>query len=234
MRPFLIGVSELLRGGGRSELLNVGRAALRSVSFSQFGEDLFADRSFALPRTGFYVDVGAAYPVVNSNTYRFYLKGWCGITIEPNPELAAKHRKVRPRDVAVQVGVSEDEGEAAYHQFTPADYNTFDLEAAAVAESKGAKPKQIVTVRTEPLANILARHLKDRTIDLMSVDCEGLDLEVLKSSDWQRFRPCLLMVEDHQEHFSEITDSEITRWLASRQYDLVARLSYTSFYLDRS
>ena len=91
--------------------------ALRGVSFSQFSEDLFYARTYRLPPKGFYVDVGAAYPIFNSNTYRLYLKGWRGITIEPNPNLRKSHNRVHPRDCYVCAGVAEQAGELDYYSF---------------------------------------------------------------------------------------------------------------------
>ena len=47
---------------------------------------------------GFYIDVGAGHPVYDNVSFAFYLAGWRGITVEPNPALAALGRAVRPRD----------------------------------------------------------------------------------------------------------------------------------------
>jgi hypothetical protein len=48
------------------------------------------------------------------------------------------------------------------------------------------------------LANLLSAHLpQGQQIDLMNVDAEGMDMVVLQSNDWSRFRPTHIVVEDH-------------------------------------
>ena len=48
------------------------------VSYSDFKEDLILEGIFG-SLTGSYVDVGAGHPVIGSNSYLFYKKGWSGI-----------------------------------------------------------------------------------------------------------------------------------------------------------
>ena len=203
----------------------------RSASFSQFAEDIFASKLMNFGENGFYVDVGAAYPILNSNTYRFYLKGWRGLTIEPNPDLVFQQRRVRPGDVCVPVGIAASEGTLTYYRFTPADYNTFDPELAEQLVARGIRSQSPLVIPTRTLSSILDEYVRDRAIDIMSIDCEGLDLEVVQSSDWKRFRPRLLMVEDHQPSLSAAINSRLTKFLAAADYVFVARLSYTSFFV---
>jgi hypothetical protein len=53
-------------------------------------------------------------------------------------------------------------------------------------------------INTLPLRNILEKYLPvGQRIDFLSVDVEGLDLDVLASNDWLRFRPEFVVYEDH-------------------------------------
>lgn len=54
------------------------------VSYAQNFEDVMLNRCFGKQKTGFYIDIGAAWPQVDSVTHAFYLKGWRGINVEPN------------------------------------------------------------------------------------------------------------------------------------------------------
>jgi FkbM family methyltransferase len=227
-------IFSLLKGAGPKGLIEFMGVISRSISFSQYAEDIHTSRIMPIGDEGFYVDVGAAYPVLNSNTYRFYLKGWSGVTIEPNPLLAAQHRIVRPRDIVVPQGVSVKESLLKYYRFIPADFNTFDPEFAQLAIAKGARPDKELQISTRPLRSILEEHVGQRKIDLMSIDCEGMDFEVLQSSNWSRFRPNMLMVEDHQPSFEASTQSPICRFLKQHDYIQIARLSYTSFFASKA
>jgi hypothetical protein len=50
------------------------------------------------------------------------------------------------------------------------------------------------------LRQLIAAHSPGRHINLLSVDCEGLDLQVLKSADIGVFRPTILVVEDFRRY----------------------------------
>jgi hypothetical protein len=70
----------------------------RPLSYAQNYEDLHLDRIFAGQPAGFYIDIGAGHPVHSNVSFLFYLRGWRGITVEPNPWLAQLSEAVRPRD----------------------------------------------------------------------------------------------------------------------------------------
>src|SRR5579859_5417889 len=88
-----------------------------SLSFSQEGEDLVLARMFDTRSGGFYVDVGAHHPTRFSNTYRFYLRGWRGINIDPGASFGAEFARHRPRDVNLNWAIGTPEGERTYHEF---------------------------------------------------------------------------------------------------------------------
>ena len=72
------------------------------VSYAQRFEDLYLMRCFGDRSEGFYIDIGSGHPVYDNISFAFYLKGWRGITVEPNPWLARLSRAVRPRDRHVE------------------------------------------------------------------------------------------------------------------------------------
>ena len=69
-----------------------------TISYAQRYEDMHLLRVFAEQATGFYIDIGAGHPVYDNVSFAFYLRGWGGITVEPNPWLARLSEAVRPRD----------------------------------------------------------------------------------------------------------------------------------------
>jgi len=168
---------------------------------------------------GFYVDIGAYHPKLFSNTYLFYKKGWRGICVDPNPRMEELYRKARPRDVFVNVGVGDVDGvrlprfgvpklamtnekaskvtEMEYYMFEDGAANTFSAEQARKNQEVGRKLIGKRTVAVLPLEKILEKYLpKGQKIDLLSVDVEGMDLEVLKSNDWKKYRPKMVICED--------------------------------------
>jgi hypothetical protein len=56
---------------------------MRFISYAQNFEDVMLWRALKGLKKGFYIDVGAHDPEVDSVTKAFYDRGWCGINIEP-------------------------------------------------------------------------------------------------------------------------------------------------------
>ena len=54
------------------------------ISWAQNLEDVMLARAFKGTARGYYVDVGAYDPVIDSVTRHFYEAGWHGINIEPH------------------------------------------------------------------------------------------------------------------------------------------------------
>lgn len=83
------------------------------------------------------------------------------------------------------------------------------------------------------LTDLLDSHLpRNKEIDFFSIDCEGLDLEVLRSNDFDKYRPKVIIVEIHAQRFQDVLDSEITKFLESKDYALYQRTNLSVFYLD--
>ena len=213
----------------------------RRTCFSLHGEDAIFQallvQQQALRPVGFYVDVGAFHPYIFSNTAAFHEQGWRGINVEPNPEMAARLRTARPDDVTLDTAVGADPGRANLQVFSEwASSNTLVEEfAATISSSQNVPIERTVDVEVLPLHTVLERHgPADGTIDIMSVDVEGLDLEVLQSNNWTRFRPLVLGVEDLGIDLLNPASSPIVSFMDSVGYRFVAHAVLTSFYIPRS
>lgn len=204
-------------------------------SYSQEGEDLILRRLFDGRRAGFYVDVGAHHPLRFSNTYFFYRLGWRGIDIEPDPEIALAFRLFRPRDLYLQAGVAESPGKLTYFRFDDAALNTFDRELARQREQvAGRRALPPLEVPVERLDGILDRLLPPSTvIDFLSVDVEGMDLAVLRSNDWARFRPrCVLAEALSQRSVEHLMQSGLAAFLRDCGYLFFAKSFNSAFFVD--
>ncbi len=80
------------------------------ISYAQRGEDVVLDRVFGQQPAGFYADVGANDPIVDSVTQHFYVKGWSGINIEPLPDPFRRLAEARPKDINLNLAVSDRKG----------------------------------------------------------------------------------------------------------------------------
>ena len=105
-------------------------------SYSQEGEDMILRRLFEKQKTGFYVDVGAHHPKRFSNTLFFYKKGWHGINIDAMPNSMSLFDKIRPRDINLEVPISEKKQKLKYYMFNEPALNGFSKELAEKRDGK--------------------------------------------------------------------------------------------------
>jgi FkbM family methyltransferase len=214
-------------------------------SYSQFGEDAYVASYFLgknwvngttnyLKRGGFYVDVGAYSPTECSNTYMFYLRGWRGINVDASPGVMKVFDLVRRRDTNLNFAVGNVNDELIFYTWgTPSVFNTADPGLAEErARDLGRQPKA-VHVMCVTLEKLLDKHLpRNTSIDFLSVDVEGLDLEVLESNNWEKYRPELIIAEVYASTIEQVRDSELTVFLSAKGYSCIAWLNPSVIYRD--
>jgi len=192
-----------------------------NVYYSQFGEDVVLSQLFK-NKSGFYIDVGAYHPFNFSNTYLFYKAGWRGLNIEPNPYGFSLLKRFRSQDKNLNFAVATVAG--------PVNFKA-DSTFSHIIDSREmitSKDKQIV-VEAMPLREILDHQIhKGQVIDFMSVDCEGHDLQVLQSNNWEIYKPRAIIVEDHYSGDNTDIDKELT----SHNYKLYCRMGLSKIYLE--
>jgi FkbM family methyltransferase len=196
------------------------------VSYSQHGEDLFLTLLLGYEKTdGVYVDIGCFDPIFYSNTYVFYQRGWKGLAIDPNPGFQNAWRRYRPRDTFLNLAISKNRQTMAYimSREHPATNMVVPEDQAS---SFDASQFEASVCEAVPLAEILNQHLIGNRIDLMSVDCEGMDLDVLQSNDWEKYRPRVLAAEDN----SISLDSELSQFLRRLNYECQSHIGRTKIF----
>lgn len=224
---------------------------IRKTYYSQYGEDAFLQAYFqqklllgsseqmALSSVlrkaigpGFYVDIGANSPVLYSNTYWFYRKGWRGINIDAAPGSVQIFERKRPRDINLEALISDKELELTFfHWGTPYGVNTLSPEHAEYFTRLTGRQPTKITLRSSRLDTLLTAHLPlGQPISFMSIDVEGHDLHVLRSNDWERYRPELVLVEDFKMDVANVEASEIYRFMRSVGYEMYAWLRPTVVY----
>jgi FkbM family methyltransferase len=168
---------------------------LPALSYAQRFEDFHLWRCFGGQTNGFYIDVGAGHPVFDNVSFAFYLVGWCGITVEPNPALAELGRAVRPRDQLHEGLCGAAPGEATlYLQREFHGLSTTVAEHARSAEKEVNRQSEAVTLPMTTLAALCAAHAPAR-FEFLKVDVEGAEAAVLRGADFSRFRPKIIVVE---------------------------------------
>jgi len=156
----------------------------RSRTFSQFGEDTWIKVNVPLPEKGFFIEVGVADGISNSNTYWLEKRGWKGLCFEPDPrnlEIAKLYREdVLPYAVASTNGVM--------------DFNIAAISPDLSGLQNGLPGNKTIRVKTVTLNSILEERSIE-TVDLLSIDVEGTELDVLKGFDINKYNPKVIILE---------------------------------------
>jgi len=202
------------------------------VSYAQNGEDIVLARGLRHD-DGFYVDIGAFDPDVDSVTKLFYERGWRGINVDPVPEVIALFDRERPRDINVQVAVSVEPGSAELWT-GPAELVGHSTLDPAIARAHLADDIEFTrsTVPTMRLDDLLAERVPAGTsIDFLKIDVEGHERAVLESCDWSRWRPRVVVVECLQPYAEGSTHGEWEHIMLANDYTMTLFDGLNRFYV---
>jgi FkbM family methyltransferase len=204
-------------------------------SYSQEGEDLILNRIFTEQLTGCYVDVGAHHPKKLSNTYLFYKRGWRGVNIDAMPGSMDAFRRVRPKDIKLEIAIAEEPGKMTFYVFNEPAFNTFDKELAYSRQTATRRVIKEIIIEVDTLKNVLTQHLPyQQTIDFLSIDIEGFDLSALKSNDWGHFRPKIVLSECYGSSLSHLSQDPIVQFLGDQGYEIYAKTANTVVFKESS
>jgi FkbM family methyltransferase len=211
------------------------------LSYAQQGEDLVVQNLLDMvkikgPIT--YLDIGAYDPIFDSNSYAFYLAGGHGVLVEPNPAKVDRLRKVRPRDKTLNLGVGLSAGPMTGDYYVIGGtsgglLNTFSKEDAEGVQAKSHGAQFIEKVLKMPLVNIntLIQEQLGGAPNFLSVDTEGLDFGILKTMDFDRYRPDVICVET-LEVGGDAVSADILRLLETKRYSARGATFVNTIFVD--
>jgi FkbM family methyltransferase len=193
-----------------------------NISFSKSGDDIQLMKLINNNAPGVYVDIGCWHPIKASNTYFFHLRKWKGICIDPNPELKSLYDKFRPSDIFINAGIGDSQSLLKYYMFEESSMNTFSYDFVEKQQLE-SKLRDTINVPVYNLKDILDKNLKENDrLDFFDIDVEGLDLEVLKTNDWNKYRPKVVVVESDISIKQDVK-SEMTEYLELQNYKLIGK-----------
>lgn len=175
------------------------RKRTRGYYFSQFGEDEYIWSKIAEENQEgvSYLDIGAAHPVIGSNTFIFYLNGVSGVTVDANPLLIKRQREMRPRDTQIHACVGNCDSIV-----------DFDLRSnwSFSSRSDGQSPirgTRRIVVPQIPINSLLSSFINSK-VWFLNLDVEGLEVEILESANFGISCPAYCLIEVTKHSFTKI------------------------------
>lgn len=214
-------------------LLKSYQFSLRSNKFySQNGEDSILEK-YLQEKKGFYLDIGSGDPVRGSNTFFLYKKGWSGILIDPLARNVFSSKILRRKDKIIQGIVGTANKNYPFFEMYPYEYSTTKEDIVNDLISRG-KAKLVKKIQLNSFSvSELNLSINIGQPSLLSIDCEGLDLEVLKTIDFKTNNFRVVCVEDFDLN-PVSKSSAINHYLDENGYKIVDRVGPSSIYVKSS
>ena len=192
------------------------------ISYAQNFEDVMLWRALKNVENGFYIDLGAQDPVVDSVSLAFHEHGWTGIHVEPTPHYAQLLRSQRPGDTVIEAAVGNEPGLITFFEIPHTGISTGDPQIAQQHREKGFEVREI----TVPCVRLSSVFKNCETLDIhwMKIDVEGFEWSALASWGKAAARPWIVVVE------STLPTTQIESH--QRWEPMLLRRDYTPVYFD--
>ena len=209
----------------RSNITNLNKTGILNYkSYSQYLEDIILFLFLYDINIGFYIDVGANDPIIDSVTNFFYLRGWKGINIEPLDDKYILLKNNRTRDINLHMAAGRAKGNATL-------YIREGLTTIEKNYSGHGRPQKKVKVET--MAYICKKYVpKNTTIEFCKIDVEGGERNVLLGYDFVNYRPKIICIESTYPLTMIPTQSLFEDVLFKNNYSFIYQYNVNRFYID--
>jgi len=199
------------------------------ISYAQNYEDVMLWRALQHIENGFYVDVGANDPTVDSVTKAFYERGWRGINLEPVQLYYERLCNERPLDINLPVAVADTEGDLIFYEIPETGLSTLD-KATAEQHRQGGWDIDERKISVLTLDKTFEEYVNG-PIHFLKIDVEGAEKKVLQGLDLSRWRPWIVVIEATKPGSKEVDFFTWEPLLTSQEYEIVYFDGLNRFYV---
>ena len=199
------------------------------ISYAQNNEDVMLYRALREVKEGFYIDVGAQDPVIDSVTKAFYERGWRGINIEPNEEYFRKLQDDRPHDINMLTAVGCELGAISFYEVVHTGLSTTN----AVYARGHAEAGHEVHLRNVACTTLdkICTDCGVETVHFLKIDVEGSERAVLEGFSFETVRPWIVVLEATEPNSTREVSAEWEHLLVGRRYRFVYFDGLNRFYI---
>lgn len=199
------------------------------ISYAQNFEDVILWRALKHVESGFYIDIGAQDPSVDSVSRGFYEQGWRGLHVEPTPVYAHKLREARGDEEVIEAAIGAGDANIVLYEIPGTGLSTGDQ---SIAEAHRNNEFPIVERKvTQMRLSALFDRVGEREIHWLKVDVEGMEKDVIDSWSPSHSRPWVVVVESTKPQSSEENFSGWDPILIDLGYEFVYFDGLNRFYV---
>ncbi|QEH66974.1 FkbM family methyltransferase [Cellulosilyticum sp. ST5] len=214
----------------------------RKMTYSQSGEDAILAYVVIMLGLNFkditYVDLGANDPIEINNTYMFYEQGSRGILVEANPGLIDNLKKKRQGDTVLNFAIDTRDGEEIpFYIMNVSSMSTMSHQGAldAIKVNPDLSIEKIEKVQTITINTLFEKYNKGKAPEILNIDIEGEDMDIIKSIDFSKYRPILIvveMIEFGNELMYSTKNQQIVQYIKEQGYNEYAFTGINSIFID--
>lgn len=211
-------------------------------SYSQAGEDKIIE--FILSYLGekniglSYLDIGCNDYKSLSNSYALYKKGVRGVLIDANPIYIDEIKMYRPEDIVLNCGIGAKNSEKMkFYILNTPGLDSFDLESIKEAQRQTPWIEIVdeIEVPVYTLDEIYEKYFAS-VPTIVSLDVEGLEMDILKSTNFEKYRPYIFIIEtiEYREKISVTKKrNDIINLMFENDYIEYAFTGVNSIFIDK-
>ncbi|MFM0098660.1 FkbM family methyltransferase [Paraburkholderia nemoris] len=202
------------------------------VSYAQNFEDVMLWRALHDVKCGFYIDIGAQHPLIDSVSKVFYEHGWRGINVEPSIAYAELLRNDRPEDQVIQAAVSSQASIQSFHEIPDTGLSSLNAEIVAHHKERGFSVRETTTpcVLLDDVFGLCVGH----DVHWLKIDVEGHETNVLLGWRNSRTRPWIVVLESTQPLTRQETHADWEPLLLDKGYRFAWFDGLNRFYVHES
>jgi hypothetical protein len=136
--------------------------------------------------------------------------------VDANSESYDEFNFARPHDNNVCAALGTQNSVLPYYEFQESALNTFSEDMVRKHSSQGIFPSKVTQTQVIDSKQFLEQTFTSDTF-FLSIDIEGMDLEILQNLDFKNFYPCWIVMENQSLSLQEfekfiLTNSFLTNY----------------------
>lgn len=148
-----------------------------------------------------YVEIGTNDPLVINSTYLLYKMGARGVLIDPISVVGVLADKLRPEDEFINAAVSdESKSEISFFIFNGSALSSLHKDNASVYNHCRNELTAEINVRQIGINELLHDIYEKFDVDLLLIDAEKEDDKILRSINYEKYRPAIIVAEITNEN----------------------------------